>query len=186
MKRSVSALAVVVSLTVSACSTGGQVPDGPASGLDPDPAADAAVDAGHSEMTGEPVAPIEPIADDGAPDGTNGADKPTVRPLPTPRPLPSPPLSGPKVDPIQVTIFNRFLVKPKDQALPDGEIKRLVEEATGAKVTTIRRTAVGYWLVQLEPTTPPRTADDQQKVIGLLQAGGAFAVVERDQIMQIK
>lgn len=184
MKRSVSALAVVVSVVFvsvvgGACATEGQVPDGPAAGLQPD----GDVDAGHSEMTGEPVAPIEPIADDGAPaDG----DKPTLRPLPTPRPLPSPPLSGPKVDPIQVTIFNRYLVKPKDQALPDGEIKRLVEEATGAKVTTIRRTAVGWWLVQLEPATPPRTAEDQQKVIGLLQAGGAFAVVERDQIMQIK
>ena len=174
MKRSVSALAIVVSF-------------GGACASDPSRKDDVVVEegtAGHAEMTGKPVAPIEPIADRAAP--TDGGQSPTQRPLPPPRSLPSSPLGPPKVDPIQITIFNRYLVKPKDQALPDGAIKELVEEATGAKVTTLRRTAVGYWLVQLEPATPPRTAEDQQKVIGLLQAGGAFAVVERDQIMQIK
>lgn len=174
MKRSVSALAVIVSFAGSCASE--------PSRKDDVHVADG--NAGHSEMTGKPVAPIEPISDGGAP--TDGGQSPTLRPLPPPRSLPSSPLGPPKVDPIQITIFNRYLVKPKDQALADGEIKRLVEEATGAKVTTLRRTAVGYWLVQLEPATPPRTAEDQQKVIGLLQAGGAFAVVERDQIMQIK
>jgi hypothetical protein len=175
MKRAVPVLAVVVSLVVAgACAS------------EPQRKGDAAIDdgdAGHSEMTGDPVAPVEPIADDGPP--ADGTDKPTPRPLPT-RPLPSSPPGPPKVDPIQITIFNRYLVKPKDQALPEAEIKQLVEEATGAKVAMVRRTAVGWWLVQLEPVTPPRTAEDQQKVIGLLQAGGAFAVVERDQIMQIR
>jgi hypothetical protein len=94
--------------------------------------------------------------------------------------------SGPKVDPIQVTIFNRVLVKPKDASLPVGEITRLVEEAVGAKVESARRTAVGYWLVQLAPTSPPRTTDDQRRVIEQIQAVGAFSVVEGDQLMQLR
>jgi hypothetical protein len=175
MKRSVSVLAVIVFFIVGACAS------------EPSRKNDVIVEkgaAGHREMTGKPVAPIEPISDGGAP--TDGGQSPTLRPLPPPRSLPSSPLGPPKVDPIQITIFNRYLVKPKGQALPDGELKRLVEEATGAKVQTMRRTAVGYWLVQLEAATPPRTAEDQQKIIEQLQASGAFAVVERDQIMQIK
>ena len=91
-----------------------------------------------------------------------------------------------KVEPIQVTIFNRYLVKPTEPAMPEGEIRRVVEEVLGTKVTLLRRTAVRYWLVQLEPANPPRQAADQQKVLQQLKATGLFAVVEPDQIMTIK
>lgn len=135
----------------------------------------------HEEMAAPPVAPTEPIADDAAPSPPSPPSGPSSTPQ---RSLPT--QSGPKVDPIQVTIFNRVMVKPKDASLPVGEITRLVEEAVGAKVESARRTAVGYWLVQLAPTTPPRTTDDQRRVIEQLQAIGAFAIVEGDQLMQIR
>ena len=91
-----------------------------------------------------------------------------------------------KVEPIQVTIFNRYLVKPTVADMPEAQIRRVVEEVLGAKVTQLRRTAVRYWLVQLEPTTPPRQAAEQQQVLEQLKATGLFAVVEPDQIMTIK
>jgi hypothetical protein len=125
--------------------------------------------------------PTAPIPDEGPPSPpTDAGDGSAVTPPPTP------PLERPKVDPIQVTIWNRFLVKPTDKGMPETEIRRLVEESVGAPVVTLRRTAVGYWLVQLAPAEPPRGRAEQQAVIDTLKKTGAFAVVEGDQIMTIK
>ena len=141
-----------------------------------------------------PPAEVTERSDDGVP--TTPIESPTPIETTTPPPPPTPPttpLHGaigqappPRVDPIQVTIFNRYLVKPTDQALPEGEIRRIVEDVTGARVTQLRRTVVRYWLVQLEPATPPRQAAQQRAVLEQLKASGAFSVVEPDQIMTIK
>jgi len=124
----------------------------------------------------EPVAPIEP--------GTPSTPTPSTPLVPEHGAIGQPPAI--KAEPIQVTIFNRYLVKPTEGSMPEGEIRRVVEEVLGAKVTLLRRTAVRYWLVQLEPTTPPRQAAEQKKVLEQLKATGLFAVVEPDQIMTIK
>jgi hypothetical protein len=140
-----------------------------------------------------PPAEVNERSDDGVP--TTPIESPTpIETTPTTPTTPPPtPLHGaigqappPRVDPIQVTIFNRYLVKPSDQSLPEGEIRRIVEDVTGARVTQLRRTVVRYWLVQLEPATPPRQAAQQRAVLEQLKASGAFAVVEPDQIMTIK
>jgi hypothetical protein len=140
-----------------------------------------------------PPAEVTERSDDGVP--TTPIESPTpIETTPTTPTTPPPtPLHGaigqappPRVDPIQVTIFNRYLVKPSDQSLPEGEIRRIVEDVTGARVTQLRRTVVRYWLVQLEPATPPRQAAQQRAVLEQLKASGAFAVVEPDQIMTIK
>ena len=138
-----------------------------------------------------PPAEVNERSDDGVP--TTPIETTPTTPTTTPPTPPPTPLHGaigqappPRVDPIQVTIFNRYLVKPTDQALPEGEIRRIVEDVTGARVTQLRRTVVRYWLVQLEPATPPRQAAQQRAVLEQLKASGAFAVVEPDQIMTIK
>ena len=142
-----------------------------------------------------PPAEVTERSDDGVPTTPIESPTPIETTLPTPPPTtpPTTPLHGtigqappPRVDPIQVTIFNRYLVKPTDQALPEGEIRRIVENVTGARVTQLRRTVVRYWLVQLEPATPPRQAAQQRAVLEQLKASGAFSVVEPDQIMTIK
>lgn len=94
--------------------------------------------------------------------------------------------TGPKVDPIQVTIFNRLLVKPKDSALGAGQVQAIAEAATGATVAKVRRTAGTFWLVEFAPTSPPRKAAEQKALIAALQKQGGFTVVEGDQIMTIK
>ena len=142
-----------------------------------------------------PPAEVNERSDDGVP--TAPIEPPTLIETTPTAPIEPPPTTPsdrgalgqappPKVDPIQVTIFNRYLVKPSDQSLPEGEIRRIVEDVTGAKVTQLRRTVVRYWLVQLEPATPPRQAAQQRAVLEQLKASGAFAVVEPDQIMTIK
>lgn len=140
-----------------------------------------------------PPAEVTERSDDGVP--TTPIESPTpIETTPPPMPTtPTTPEHGaigqappPRVDPIQVTIFNRYLVKPTDQALPESEIRRIVEDVTGARVTQLRRTVVRYWLVQLEPATPPRQAAQQRAVLEQLKASGAFSVVEPDQIMTIK
>lgn len=94
--------------------------------------------------------------------------------------------SGPKkptVDPIQVTIFNRLLVKPKEKLSP-AQVQEIAEDVTGEKVETVRRTAGTFFLIQFSPTTPPRTAKEQKALIAKLQK--SFSIVEGDQIMTIK
>ena len=142
---------------------------------------------------GVPTTPIESPTPIETTTPTTPTTPPPTPPPTTPTTPPPTPLHGaigqappPRVDPIQVTIFNRYLVKPTDQALPEGEIRRIVEDVTGARVTQLRRTVVRYWLVQLEPATPPRQAAQQRAVLEQLKASGAFSVVEPDQIMTIK
>jgi hypothetical protein len=85
-----------------------------------------------------------------------------------------------------VAIFNRLLVKPGVKALGQDALETLVEKATGQRVQSVRRTAGTFWLVQMAPTSPPRTRADQQRLIRVLNQSGAFTVVEADQRMTIK
>lgn len=167
MRRTTPLLVVVLATLVGACAT-------------PAPERDDA--AAGNDVVAE-TTPTSPIPDE--PDEP-GELPPSSTDGPVTSPVTGPPLERPKVDPIQVTIFNRFLVKPGDKAMPETEIRRIVEETVGAPVVTLRRTAVGYWLVQLAPAQTPRGAAEQQAVILTLKGTGAFAVVEGDQLMTIK
>jgi hypothetical protein len=83
-------------------------------------------------------------------------------------------------------IHDRLLVKPKDASLSAANLERMVEKQLSAKVQTVRRTAGSFWLVQLSPTSPPRTKQDQERAIARLEKSGTFAHVEGDQLMTIK
>ena len=96
------------------------------------------------------------------------------------------PGSGPKVDPIQVTIFNRILAKANDNTLNPGQVQALAEGATKATVLRVRRTAATFWLIEFAPTSPPRKAADQAALIAALKKVGSFKIVEGDQVMTIK
>ena len=126
------------------------------------PVVEQQVDAGHMGDT-----KVDPLAN------PNGAEPPTS------------PLRKPTVDPLQVTIFNRLLVKPKVK-LTQGQVKDLVEEATGQKLELVRKTAGTFWLLQFAPTKPARTAKEQKQLMATLEKSAAFVVVEGDQIMTIK
>jgi hypothetical protein len=108
------------------------------------------------------------------------ADGPPPPPTTTPRTKPdvSHPVTG--------FIHDRLLVKPRDAASAAADIERMVEKQLGAKVTLVRRTAGTFWLVQLEPTKPPRTKQDQERAVARLKKSGTFASVEGDQLMTIK
>jgi hypothetical protein len=160
-------------VAMSSCATDPAVRGEP----DPEPVPPAVSDepAPAPEFTERPSLPVatQPIP----PDPTVGPTTPTT---------PTPTTPNAAVDPIQVTIFNRFLMKPKQQDMPESEIKAVVEDTVGAKVIRLRRTAVRFWLVQLEPSSPPRTAKEQKEIIAKLQGCGAFEIVEGDQLMTIK
>jgi hypothetical protein len=91
-----------------------------------------------------------------------------------------------KVDPIQVTIFNRVLARTKARDLHPGQVQELAAQLTKQKVERARRTAGTFWLIQFAPTTPPRGKAEQQQLIEQLKAGGDFEFVEADQIMTVK
>jgi len=99
---------------------------------------------------------------------------------------PSTPPTKPTIDPIQVTIFNRLIVKPKTKGMTAGQVQELAEEATGHKIALVRRTAGTFFLLQFEPTKTPRTAKEQKALMAALDKSGAFANVEGDQVMTIK
>lgn len=99
---------------------------------------------------------------------------------------PAAPPTKPSVDPIQVTIFNRLIVKPKTKGLTAGQVQELAEEATGKKIALVRRTAGTFFLLQFEPTKPARMAKEQKALMAALDKTGAFANVEGDQVMTIK
>jgi hypothetical protein len=135
-----------------------------------------AVDAGLMVDAGE-VPTVDAIVDAG-----------TMADVSPPSP-PSPPTATATPDrthPVSGFIHDRLLVKPKDAALSAANLERMVEKQLGAKVKLVRRTAGTFWLVQLEPTRPPRTKQDQAKAVARLQKSGTFASVEGDQLMTIK
>jgi hypothetical protein len=133
---------------------------------EPVPTVEAQVDAGH--MGDAPVQPPAPVV--ATPDAVNTPIAPVA-----------------KVDPIQVTIFNRVMVRPTEKGLTMQAVQEIAENATGQKVESIRRTAGVFWLLQFAPTTPPRTKAEQQQLIADLKAKTqAFKSVEGDQIMTIR
>ena len=162
------------------------------------PSPPAVVDAGVVDAGVVVVDAGAVVVDAGAPAPVDGGSVPTVETIvdagtmadvPSPPPTPPPLETTAKPDtthPVTGFIHDRLLVKPKDGALSAADIERMVEKQLSAKVKTVRRTAGTFWLVQLAPTTPPRTIDDQRRVIEQLQAVGAFSVVEGDQLMQLR
>jgi hypothetical protein len=101
---------------------------------------------------------------------------------------PSPPttVKPDTTHPVTGFIHDRLLVKPKDSASSASAIERMVEKQLGAKVQLVRRTAGTFWLVQLAPTSPPRTKQDQERAVARLKKSGTFVSVEGDQLMTIK
>ena len=89
-------------------------------------------------------------------------------------------------DPLQLTVWNRVLVKAKSKDLSPADLQDLVEQATQAKVAKVRRTAGTFWLVEFTAVTPVRKPADQAKLIEALKGSGAFVVVEGDQVMKLK
>ena len=145
------------------------------------------VDAGVVVVDAAPPAPVDAGS---VPTVETIVDAGTMAdvPPPTTTTLP-PPTTTAKPDathPVTGFIHDRLLVKPKDASLSAVSLERMVEKQLSAKVQTVRRTAGSFWLVQLSPTSPPRTKQDQERAVARLQKSGAFADVEGDQLMTIK
>ena len=88
--------------------------------------------------------------------------------------------------PGHASVFDRVLARPADPATPKEELVRRVEEKTGARVSSTRKTAGRFYLFVFAPTAPARTRDGQDKLIDSMKATGLFAAVEGDRIMTIK
>jgi hypothetical protein len=187
-------ITTALALALAACSTGEpRRPDDAGAGPGPaDAGGAAAVERGEAP-------PVPVVADAGAPevpvvaeevDAGHVGDRPSTGPSTGPSlpPTgPSLPSTGPVLpDPIQVTIWNRLIVKTAARDVAPEEVGREVERITGQKVEKVRRTAGTFWLVQLAPVQPPRLKADQQKLVEQLKASGSFAIVEGDQIMTVK
>jgi hypothetical protein len=143
-----------------------------------DAGAQALVDAGS-------VPTVETIVDAGT-----MADVPTST-IPTTPTTPTTPMTPTTAKPdmthpVTGFIHDRLLVKPKDASLSAANLERMVEKQLSAKVQMVRRTAGSFWLVQLSPTSPPRTKQDQERAVARLEKSGTFAHVEGDQLMTIK
>jgi hypothetical protein len=179
------ALMCLVGLSFAACTSDGEKrPDGGDAGSEaPAAVADAgdipvveeAVDAGHmADQVGKDAgvvvdghAPVDVVVDAGA---VVKDPKDVVKP---------------QVPPASV-VWNRVMVKAKSKDSNAQALQELVEDVTKAKTLRVRRTAGTFWLIEFEPTNPPRQKPDQEKLIAALQATGAFAVVEGDQLLQLK
>jgi len=162
------------------------------------PSPSAVVDAGVVDAGAVAVDAGAVVVDAGPPALVDGGSVPivetivdagTMAAVPAPPSTPPPPEPTAKPDtthPVTGFIHDRLLVKPKDGALSAANIERMVEKQLSAKVQTVRRTAGTFWLVQLAPTSPPRTKQDQERAVARLKKSGTFANVEGDQLMTIK
>jgi hypothetical protein len=178
MTRGVCGVSLAIAIVASACTTDAPKPDD-AGDVVAEPA--APTDAGAPVATAEPVPTVETQVDAG-----HVGDAPAAV-VATPDAVNTPIAPAAKVDPIQVTIFNRVIVRPLEKGLTMQAVQEIAENATGQKVETIRRTAGVFWLLQFAPTTPPRTKADQQQLIADLTAKTqAFKSVEGDQVMTIR
>lgn len=186
MTRGVCGVSLALVIAASACTTDAPKPDD-AGDVAVEPAAPAAAptDAGAPVAAAEPVPTVETQVDAGH---MGDAPAPAVAtPVATPDAVNTPTAPVAKVDPIQVTIFNRVIVRPTEKGLTMQQVQEIAENATGQKVETIRRTAGVFWLLQFAPTTPPRTKAEQQQLIADLKAKTtAFKTVEGDQVMTIR
>jgi hypothetical protein len=183
MTRGVCVVSLALVMAASACTTDAPKPDDAGNVAPVEPAAET--DAGAPVAAAEPVPTVETQVDAG-----HVGDAPAVpseAAVATPDPVNTPLAPVAKVDPIQVTIFNRVMVRPTEKGLTMQAVQEIAENATGQKVESIRRTAGVFWLLQFAPTTPPRTKAEQQQLIADLKAKTqAFKSVEGDQVMTIR
>lgn len=133
------------------------------------------VDAGAIVVDAGEVPTVDAIVDAG-----------TMADVPPPSPSPTPTAKPDASHPVTGFIHDRLLVKPKDTSLSSANIERMVEKQLGVKVQLVRRTAGTFWLVQLAPSSPPRTKQDQERAVARLKKSGTFVSVEGDQLMTIK
>lgn len=180
------ALMCLVGLSCAACTSDGEKrPDGGDAGSEaPAAVADAgdvpvveeAVDAGH--MADQAGTDAGVVVDGHAP--VDAVDAGAGVAVKDPKDV-----VKPQVPPASV-VWNRVMVKAKTKDSSAAALQELVEDVTKAKTLRVRRTAGTFWLIEFEPTNPPRQKPDQEKLIAALQATGAFAVVEGDQLLQLK
>jgi hypothetical protein len=186
MTRGVCGVSLALVIAASACTTDAPKPDDAGDLAAAEPVLAVLTDAGTPVAPAEPVPTVETLVDAGH---VGDAPAPVVATpdAVTPDPVNTPLAPVAKVDPIQVTIFNRLIVRPLEKGLTMQQVQEIAENATGQKVETIRRTAGVFWLLQFAPTTPPRTKADQQQLIADLKAKTqAFKSVEGDQVMTIR
>lgn len=186
MTRGVCGVSLALVIAASACTTDAPKPDDAGDVAVDAPInapTNAATDAGAPEAPAAPVPTVETQVDAG-----HMGDAPAAAPdAAAVDPVNTPLTPAAKVDPIQVTIFNRVMVRPTEKGLTMQQVQEIAENATGQKVETIRRTAGVFWLLQFAPTTPPRTKAEQQQLIADLKAKTtAFKTVEGDQVMTIR
>lgn len=143
----------------------------PAGAMDAGVAKDLVVEGGDVEAV--PV--VEHLVDAG-----------TMADAPSPPPPPPATVSADPTHPAGRFIFDRLLVKPKAKSERPEALQKQIEKLLGQKVKSLRRTGGAFWLVQLAPTTPPRTTLDQARAIEKLQKSGAFQSVEGDQLLTLK
>ena len=98
------------------------------------------------------------------------------------------PINGINPDlPLKQQVFNRLLVKPTNKDLATAEqVTAFVEAKTGQKLEKVRKTAGTFWLLQFAPVVPARDKAKQDALMAKLKDTKAFAVVEPDQVMQLK
>jgi hypothetical protein len=180
MTRGVCVVSLALVMAASACTTDAPKPDDAGNVAPVEPAAET--DAGAPVAAAEPVPTVETQVDAG-----HVGDAPAATPEGVVATVNTPLAPVAKVDPIQVTIFNRVMVRPTEKGLTMQAVQEIAENATGQKVESIRRTAGVFWLLQFAPTTPPRTKAEQQQLIADLKAKTqAFKSVEGDQVMTIR
>jgi hypothetical protein len=114
--------------------------------------------------------PASTTATNAEPATTGTTDKPAVDDKPPGKP----------------SAWDRVLVKPKDPKVAPDDVKSMVEKKTGLKVTSVRRTAGKWILLQFAPSGDGRNAADQKKLVDVLSGMDAFASVEGDRMMVIK
>ncbi len=84
-------------------------------------------------------------------------------------------------------IHDRLLGKVKDKgAFDEAAMASRIEKATGADVAKVKLGPGSYAVINFAPTTPPRDAAAQKKLVEKLQASGLFDAVEGDKVMMLK
>jgi hypothetical protein len=186
----IAACTVAIVAGGNACSGDPKKPDTPMDPVadtapdavaEPDADADAAgAGAGgddSAQLGDEHVLPQNPV-DTASDDNSSAGGDPGLNPgLP----------SGPDERMRPGFIFNRVLVKTKDGKLSPAAVQELAEKVTGQKVARVRRTAGTFWLIEFEgDDKKPRDIEAQKRLVRDLDRTGAFAIVEGDQLMQLR
>lgn len=84
------------------------------------------------------------------------------------------------------TPFDRILIKPKVQGGDAEALKSAVEKKTGHKIALMRKTAGKWFLLQFAPTSKGRSADDQRRLVDVIESMEEIASAEGDRLMKVK